>query len=509
MIDPETRKAIHLLHQKGMGVRKISRNLGVSRGAGGKIIAEKGEMPASPPRDKIELDPDRLRELYEECDGYRERVYEKLLEEQEQAEEEGKKKPKIAYSTLTRRLRELGIGTSRATRCDRVPDVPGAEMQHDTTVYRVLLGTERTKVIASVLYLRYSKRRHLKFYRSFNRFRMKCFLHEALSFWGYAAPLCIIDNTNLARLRGTGKNAVIVPEMESFAKKYGFRFECHAVGHANRKAGNERSFFTVETNFLAGRRFQSLEDLNEQGFEWATVKIENKPVSKSRLIPAKAFEHEQSYLTRLLAHLPAPYLPLERGIDQYGYVSVDANYYWVPGEGRGEVRVLQYSDRLEIYRRRELLAEYRLPADGVKNECFSPEGFPKPRYKPKSRRKPTAQEEKRLRATAEVVGAYLDFALKPKGIQRHRFLRELFALSQRMTSSLFIQVIQRALKYRITTIETIRRIALLEMSQGAGMLPSAEVDENFRERDAYLEGYLSDEPDFSLYDDLLEEDDGG
>jgi hypothetical protein len=48
----------------------------------------------------------------------------------------------------------------------------------------------------------------LKFYRVFNRFAMKCFLHEALMFWGYAARKCIIDNTNLARLRGVGSRAV-------------------------------------------------------------------------------------------------------------------------------------------------------------------------------------------------------------------------------------------------------------------------------------------------------------
>ena len=71
-------------------------------------------------------------------------------------------------------------------------------------------------------------------------------------FWGHAAPVCIIDNTNLARLRGTGQDAVIVPEMEAFAKQYGFRFVCHEQGHPNRKAGEERSFWTVETNFLAG-----------------------------------------------------------------------------------------------------------------------------------------------------------------------------------------------------------------------------------------------------------------
>ena len=26
-----------------------------------------------------------------------------------------------------------------------------------------------------------------------NRFKMKCFFHEALTFWNYAADICIID----------------------------------------------------------------------------------------------------------------------------------------------------------------------------------------------------------------------------------------------------------------------------------------------------------------------------
>jgi hypothetical protein len=48
--------------------------------------------------------------------------------------------------------------------------------------------------------------------------------------------LCVIDNTNLARLRGLGSNAVMVPEMETFAKSYGFTFLCHAPKHSDRKA---------------------------------------------------------------------------------------------------------------------------------------------------------------------------------------------------------------------------------------------------------------------------------
>jgi len=457
-------------------------------------------MPVSSRSDKIRIDADLLERLYHECDGWIQRVHEKLVEE------EG---IQVKYSTLTRMLRSMGIGKPQETRCEQVADKPGAEMQHDTSVYQVKLANIPTRLIASLLYLRYSKRRYLKFYRVFNRFRMKCFFHEALTFWGYAARECIIDNTNLARLRGTGKNAVIVPEMEAFGDQYGFRFVCHEKGHANRKAGEERSLFTVETNFFPGRSFENPADLDQQAFEWSTVRMDNRPVAKTGLIPAKAFEHERGYLVELPPHLPAPYRLHGRPTDQYGYISFDGNYYWVPGTKRDDVRVLEYSDCLKIYLNRKCLAEYRLPAVDVKNQRFSPEGMPAPRHQPHNRKRPTQEEEKRLRGMSPAVDAYLDFALKgDAGIQRHRFIQELFTLSGRMTSALFAQTIERALRYRITSMATLERIARLYMSQGAQPLPCVDVDESFIQRDAYVEGSLTDAPDFSLYDKLLEDDNG-
>jgi hypothetical protein len=334
---------------------------------------------------------------------------------------------------------------------------------------------------------------------------MKCFFHEALTYWGYAAPLCIIDNTNLARLRGLGEKAVMVPEMAAFADQYGFKFRCHEKGHCDRKAGEERGFFTVESNFFPGREFENLEDMNRQAYQWATVRLYHRAVGKAKVIPAKAFEHEAAYLIKLPPHLPAPYKVLERETDQYGYASVGGNYYWVPGISRESVRVLQYGDRLQIYQGRKLLAEYPLPADGVKNVRISPPGFPKPRHHPHNRRRPTQLEETRLRAMSDVVGAYLDFALAPKGIERHHYVRELFALAQQMTTPLFTNAIERALRYRITSVETIRRIALLSVNHGSETLPSAEVDARFQQRDAYREGHLTDSPDFYPYEDLLED----
>jgi transposase len=499
MIGPEKRKAIFLLHQEGMKQREIARRLKIGRNTVRTIIVAKGAVPLTVREDKIKIDVELLQKLYEECEGWKQRVHEKLVEE---------KGIKIKYSTLTRLLRELGLGGEQESRCDQVPDKPGVEMQHDTTLYNVVIAGRKVRVVASLLYFRYSKIRYLKFYLVFNRFAMKCFFHEALIFWGYAAVICVIDNTNLARLRGTGKDAVIVPEMVVFAEQYDFKFICHEKNHPNRKAGEERGLYTVETNFLPGRKFQSLEDLNQQAFQWATVRIYHRPVGKSGLIPAKAFEHEQAYLNKLPPHLPAPYRVLERQTDEYGYVSFDGNYYWVPGERRDQLTVLQFSESLKLYRGREQLAEYRLPATGVKNERFSPEGMPTPPHQPKNRKRPTVEEEKRLRAMAAVVNEYLDFALKPMGKERHHFLRQLFQLAQQLTAALFTSTVERALKYRITAIATIRRIALQLMNQGGETLPWVEVDENYVEREAYREGQLTDHPDPSQYDDLLEEDHG-
>jgi len=490
MIDANKRKAIFLLHNEGMGVREISRKLKVSTNTVSNIIDQKGQLPETIRQDKINVDPELLKKLHVKCDGYVQRIHEILIEEEGIL---------IGYSTLTRNIRELNLGQPKNQRCDQKPDEPGAEMQHDTSPYTIKIGTNRVKVVGSVIYMRYSKMRYLKFYRSFNRFAMKCFIHEALTFWGYAAPVCIIDNTNLARLRGTGKNAVMAPEMKQFAKQYIFEFICHEVGHANRKAGNERSFYTVETNFFPGRNFETLEDMNQQAFDWATIRMPNRPVSKTKMLPAKAFEHEQGFLKKLPAYITPPYLAHERGTDQYGYAAIDANYYWVPGKTRFDVKVLQFCDHVEIYHNRKKLAEYKLPSDGVKNEKFSPTGEPKPKYQPNNRKRPTAGEEKILRSAALEIDTYLTFALTMKGKTRHRFVRQLYTLHKKTALSVFIQALTRALKYRIKSVETIENIIRLLLRQSNYEIPLPQIDEAFTNRPAYLEGRFADEVDLSIY----------
>src|ERR1700675_1343558 len=100
MIEADKRKAVFLLHQEGIPLREIARRLRVSRNTVGVIIAQGGQMPKLVRSAKQKIDPQLLERLYRECDGWAQRVHEKLVEE------EG---IQVSYPTVTRWLRQLGI----------------------------------------------------------------------------------------------------------------------------------------------------------------------------------------------------------------------------------------------------------------------------------------------------------------------------------------------------------------------------------------------------------------
>ncbi len=129
-----------------------------------------------------------------------------------------------------------------------------------------------------------------------------------------------------------------------------------------------------------------------------------------------------------------------------------------------------------------------------------------PQYQPRRFRRDASCEEQRLRAIDQAVADYLDYALSAPGVvQRHRFTRELFALSRKVISSVFVKTVKRAHRYGVVDLATLRRIAWLCISQSEDVLPQADVDEDFQQRPAYQEGCLTDLPDLSVYDLLGEE----
>jgi len=396
MIDRDRVSAVHTLYRQGVGSRAIARQLRIDVKTVRAILHGNGDVREYKQRDdRIVADEALIDKLYSDCNGYVQRMHELLTEEYG---------IDVGYSTLTRLVRKKMRADEHRERSCRVPDLPGEEMQHDTSEHKVRINGVKQKLISSGIYLRYSKMRYIRFYRRFNRFTMKCFIDEALRHWGYCPRYCIIDNTSLAVLGGTGSAAIMNPEMSSFADNYGFTWKAHAIGHANRKAGTERNFYTIETNFLPGRTFTTLEDLNKQAVEWATVRYAKRPLSKTKLIPCELFEVEKYQLIKLPDFITAPYMPYQRLVDQYGYCSFDGNYYWVPENVTSrKVTLLEYAAHLRIMNGTHELSRYDLPADGTNNEIIVPPGHsPKNHFVPKNRKIGCDQEEQRLRAVDQV-----------------------------------------------------------------------------------------------------------
>ena len=161
------------LFGQGKSKKEIARILEIDPKSVRSILAVETDE-ACLRKDTKAVDPDLLREVLQNTNGYIQRAHEILTEEH---------KIDVAYSTLTRLVRKNGLLANKDhLRHFSVGDVPGEEMQQDTSTYHIKLGDRSYRLIASGLYLRYCKMRFIKFYPYFNRFLMKCFFHEALTF---------------------------------------------------------------------------------------------------------------------------------------------------------------------------------------------------------------------------------------------------------------------------------------------------------------------------------------
>jgi transposase len=232
MILTEIRSSVHVLRAQGRSLREISRLLKLSRNTVRRILRERerGAVASSPCAPQILTS---LEDAFRRARGNVVRVQQLLAEENDLH---------ISYSTLTRWIREAGL-RSPPPRSGEYQLAPGAEAQHDTSPHRVMIAGKLVTAQCAGLVLAYSRRLFVQYYSKFSRFEAKHFLLEATRFMDGTCPLCVIDNTSVIVADGTGADAVIAPEMVAFARTLGFRFQAHAVGHADRKGRIERPFF--------------------------------------------------------------------------------------------------------------------------------------------------------------------------------------------------------------------------------------------------------------------------
>jgi transposase len=246
MLDQASRHAVLELHRRGQGVRAIARALQVSRAAVRDVLHRgTADVPRlARPEKALEHREDILR-LLQQCEGSFTRVHEELTQSGLQ----------LSYPALTAFCRRHGIGQVPTQPAGRYDFAPGQEMQHDTSPHDLHLGGTVRRGQTASLVLGYSRMLFFQVYPQFRRFECKVFLTDALRYLDGACQTCLIDNTHVVVLKGTGRDMIPVPEMAAFAERFGFTFVARAVGDANRSGRVERMFSFIQRGFLPGRRF--------------------------------------------------------------------------------------------------------------------------------------------------------------------------------------------------------------------------------------------------------------
>lgn len=455
MLDQSTRAAILKLHQQGHSIRSIARALRVSRGAVREVLRSGTEIvPNLVREEKAAPYRDQILELYVRCKGNLVRVHEELLASGAQ----------LSYAALTGFCRRQGIGHEPKQPVGEYHFEAGQEMQHDTSPHRAEIGGQLRPVQTASLVCCYSRMLFFEFFASFTRFECKVFLTDALQYLQGACKTCMIDNTHVVVLRGTGRDMVPVPEMVAFAERYGFHFQAHEKGNAQRSARVERKFSYIENNFLAGRRFRDWQDANQQAREWCD-KVNAKFRDDLKASPRELFVAEQPQLQPLPTWVPPVYLLHHRLVDVQGYVTVDTNRYSVPNDLIGrQVEVRQTKEQIEIYRGPRLIATHRRVLEPTGRKYRLPEHrYQRGQAPPRTN---SALEEKMLLEKLPEIAEYLQaFKKRCPGHYTTPRLRRLLQMVNDYPRPALLEVLETARQYGLFDLERVEKLILRKLAR--------------------------------------------
>jgi len=455
MLSQAQRAAILELDAQQVSKREIARVLNVSRLTVRKVLrSNAAQVPTVPRSEKAEPHRQQILELLHTCKGNLVRVQEELTANG----------ATLSYQALTAFCRRHGIGHPPTVAAGQYDFAPGEELQHDTSPHEVQLGGKKRKVQTASAVLCYSRMLFFQLYPTFQRFDCKVFLTEALRYFGGApAQRVMIDNTHVVVLRGTGRQMVPVAEMAAFAERFGFRFQAHERGDANRSGRVERPFHFIENNFLAGRSFSSWPDLNQQARQWCD-RVNATYKKHIRAVPRELFVLEQRHLKPLPVWIPEVYRLHERLVDVEGYVALHSNRYSVPVTWIGRrVEVRESNDKVEIQLDARNLVTHQRIAEAEHQRVMLPQHRP-PRGQGIKRTDLHPEEQAILKAVPEIADYIM--ALKKHG---HKLvalaLRQLLRLVRDYPREPLLAAVREAARYGLYDLDRVERMILRRVAR--------------------------------------------
>jgi transposase len=336
---------VKMLLRQGLSQRAVARRLGVSRNTVAKLAAEAVPQPYRKPPRTSKLDPykpyleSRLQEY--PLSGVR------LLEEIRPMGYSG------SIDVVCRFIRPLkGDQQRRAKATVRFETPPGHQAQIDWAHcgrFQDALGTP-VAIYVFTMVLGFSRMLFVKFTTRMDLpTLLECHM-EAFAFFGGWPKELLYDNMAQVRLPGGEWNRLYL----DFAHHYGLTPRTCRVRRPRTKGKVERVIDYIKDNFLLGRTFCDLADLNAQGRHWLTHTANVRTHGTTRERPIELMAKEM--LTPLSA---APAYRLRqicpRRVDAEGYVHLHRSRYSTAPEHVGKQVIVEEAGQRVIIRAGDLV----------------------------------------------------------------------------------------------------------------------------------------------------------
>jgi len=349
MLKVEDYMDIKLLEKEGHSIRAISRLTGYCRQTVRKVLDSEHSLKRQARAIDSKLDPfkDYVRQRYEQSQLSAVR----LLEEIRPLGYAG------SIQTLRRYIKQLKPQPGLRKVTVRFETPPGKQAQADWAhCGRFPLPDGKTITIyAFIIVLSYSRMMYVRFTTSMRMGELIDCHQQAFAFFNGWPQTILYDNMKSIKQSRTQFNEQFL----DFAHHYGFTPRTHRPYRPRTKGKVERMVDYLKDNFLAGRRFADLADLNAQALHWLSHTANARVHGTTHAIPQQRFTEET--LTPFADAKPYRYCdPVNRTVSNESMVHYRGSRYSVPPPYAGKtVAVASQGGMIIVQCGDMIIAEHR------------------------------------------------------------------------------------------------------------------------------------------------------
>ena len=470
-------------------IRQTARDAHVSRNAVRRALTPIPQAPASQQRPS-KLDPYKAKIAYLVCEKDLSAV--RIMEEISELGYQG------GYSILKDHIRTIRPKPYKRP-TPPIDHPPGQEGQMDWSPHRVILGGRSQVVHTGSIVLCFSRwlfSRHFPDETLKNVIR----LHEqAFQELGAVPEIMTYDNmTTVGRHIGPSE-VWLNPAFQAFADQYGFKVVILPPGKKERHGKVERPFHYIEHNFLAGREFEDMEDLNQKADAWRANTANVRIHGTLRERPMDRLQRERPYLIPLPQRLSETvYKEVDRLIHTDFCVAVNTNRYSANPNLIGQhARVRLYPSHLEIWVNQTLDCKH-----AYLNTQHGRQVLPEHEqiYK-----KVTGQSqllEKAFLRLGEPATTYYEGLKKQRRAAAGYHLQRILAYADRYGSDVVAGALAHAERYSAYSADAVLRI--LTGKKPKANISQKNIPENIRQ---WLRSCAVEKQEQGFYDNLIDEED--